>query len=426
MHSFVITTGNVRCWDAEFQYHTCCLSHESRTLCFSDQMVRAGITFDACCRRQQDSRVLTAVPLWRHQPRGCFPPYCQTTCLGFGAEYFSNPPQWVEEAPQPTPLSCGDAKIWPLTLSVPRSLLVECLPAKSADFAFVKPGDATTYIFGGDEREYFRSYRESLFALTMVKGGADCARHTEILASGTLPYFARLESVPNHTMAHHHRGLLQEALELPGVRPGFLLADEFDAAAWLRVASALLQWTTHRLTTDAMAKYFLSILGIPDEAFSSLRVLYLWHNPPLPLFLLHGLREVLQPEHVVDFPRAEGFYEPTPWPAGEGSRPAVENAEKDGLNYLSARWFLRPTAVFAEGEAAVLDAIQRGQFDYVIFSKIPAELESDRSPVEATALRSLPQRSLILVDHHDHMPTTLREWARRMGTTFKYNLADKC
>ena len=36
----------------------------------------------------------------------------------------------------------------------------------------VLPGDPATYVFGDDAAEYFRNYREALFALTMTKGGA--------------------------------------------------------------------------------------------------------------------------------------------------------------------------------------------------------------------------------------------------------------
>lgn len=418
LRKVLIAAGNVECWKGKYQYHTCCLSPDSQAECFPP-----GLTFESCCRRTMHSKVLSAIPLQRHRPRGCMPPYCQTSCLGPGAEHYRQPPKWVEKVPWPAPMACGDVQVWPLTYGVPRHLVVECLPEKSADFALLHPGDMSTYVFGDDAQEYYRNYRQSIFATTRRKGGADCARHGEILASGAVPYFVGLEQVPNNSMAHHHRPLLNRALQLPGVRQGFVVAELFDQWAWLGVASSLLQWTTHRLTTDAMAGYVLRVLGVPESARADLRVLYIWHNPPMPAYLLHGLREVLQPEHVVDFPRHGAFYEPGPWPAG--SQPVADQAVT--RSHLAARWSLRRTSVFAEGEAAVLDALARKAFDLAIFARLPEDpSEGHMHRVERAALEQLPRERLVLIDAHDHMPKGLRPWARRVGTTFKYNLGDSC
>merc|ERR1740121_377714 len=89
---------------------------------------------------------------------------------------------------------------------------------------------------------------------------------------------------------------------------------------------------------------------------------------------------------------------------------------------------LRPTRPFAEGQDAVVAALEGGRFDLAIFAQLPGDpSESDGlRPVERAALEHLPRQSLVLVDAHDHMPQTLFDWARRVGTAFKYNLADAC
>merc|ERR1712098_132546 len=108
------------------------------------------------------------------------------------------------------------------------------------DFALLFPGEFATYLFRIKEPrermhatlEYYRMYRIALFGVTMRRGGFDAFRHTEILASGAVPFFIGLDSVPNHTLAHHRKDLLRAARSLRGTHVGYLDAS-FDAERYL-------------------------------------------------------------------------------------------------------------------------------------------------------------------------------------------------
>merc|ERR1712232_1513025 len=111
---------------------------------------------------------------------------------------------------------------------------------------------------------YFRMYQSSMFAITTRRSGHDAFRHTEILASGTVPIMQDLDLVSKHSMAHHNKSLLKAALQLPGVSiaSGRLDANSFNVSAYLTLATDALMWTHHRLTTAALAEYFLQVLGL--------------------------------------------------------------------------------------------------------------------------------------------------------------------
>merc|ERR1712070_826246 len=68
--------------------------------------------------------------------------------------------------------------------------------------------------------------------------------------------------VKNYSMARHHKGLLKAALGLPGVGFGVLNEKNFNVSSYVSLAQDLLLWTRHRLTTLAIAEYFLDVLGI--------------------------------------------------------------------------------------------------------------------------------------------------------------------
>ena len=72
------------------------------------------------------------------------------------------------------------------------------------------PRDITTYIYD-QEIDYYKQYSESFFAFTKSKGGWDCLRHYEILASGCLPFFKDIEHKPKYTMMNYPLNLQEQA-----------------------------------------------------------------------------------------------------------------------------------------------------------------------------------------------------------------------
>merc|ERR1711871_903227 len=136
--------------------------------------------------------------------------------------------------------------------------------------------------------------------MTLKKSGEEAARHIEILASGTVPFFIDLDSVSNNSLAFHRKDLLRAAQKLHGVRFGYLDASVFNVSSYVSLAQDLLLWTRHRLTTAAIARYVLQVLGVPPAAYHNTSILYLQpnHVQMFSFYLLHGFREILTPSNV--------------------------------------------------------------------------------------------------------------------------------
>lgn len=82
---------------------------------------------------------------------------------------------------------------------------------KLFDFMPLLPGehphqhgiDSGGYVFRTEDEALYRAFLErSYFAFTHVRGGADCFRHYEILAAGTLPFFSDLPSLQPYSVPH--------------------------------------------------------------------------------------------------------------------------------------------------------------------------------------------------------------------------------
>lgn len=421
--------GDTDCWShpptgTPYEFHLCCGGPAGMPVfdCWHD-----AFSYERCCRSTKHTLAATAgMPTSLAPERPCLLPRCQRQCLGASAEWYKSPPHWVVDAPYPKPMHCDGVAIWPLTLPVRIDAVVECLPIKTSDFALLWPGDLATYPFLGgiadpvlETMEYFHMYRSALFSITAIKSAPDAFRHTEILASGSVPIFLDLQDVPVNTMPHHNRALLSRARELPGVAPGRLSQRDFNGSAYLSLAQDLLMWTRHRLTTSAMARYVLDVVGVPRTSYDELSVLYLCH-PTKPSFyylsmlLLHGLRKVLSPANVVDFPYYEDQYEWDPlWSLSHGGMKAPSA-------YMSARWAL-PRLKLDRSLPSVRQRLQSGNFDYVIYGWTPAV-----HPLDEDIFRHIPKERIIAIDLHDHMPHVMMDTAKRVGFFFKLNLADQC
>ena len=67
------------------------------------------------------------------------------------------------------------------------------------------PRFLNSYIF--DEESYFKQYANSIFGTTTKKNGWDCLRHYEIIASGCLPYFPKIDDKPETIMKNYPTNL---------------------------------------------------------------------------------------------------------------------------------------------------------------------------------------------------------------------------
>lgn len=193
----------------------------------------------------------------------------------------------------------------PMQFSIHESKVVSTIPKKDRDFAFIVPGDFSTYIYN-DEQSYYQDYQRSLYAVTRVKGGWDCMRHYEILANGCIPYFVDIDACPEQDMIFFPKGLVKEAMNLPGV--SYLRIDHelFDRTRYDAILKQLLDYTRKHLTTRAMAQYLLNTIGYKGTG----KVLMLSGStyPDYARCLtLTGLRDVLG-DRFIDFPKIEHLY----------------------------------------------------------------------------------------------------------------------
>lgn len=144
--------------------------------------------------------------------------------------------------------------IFPLSYSIPDEYVIdlENMCEKKHIIADLIPGKIMTYRFGvNDEPEYYKMYKESLFAFTCKKGGWDCLRHYEIMASGCIPIFEDLEKCPKDTLTTFPKDLIIESNKklLPW-------KDEYKDE-YKSYVDKMLNHVKNNCTTSANAKYFI-------------------------------------------------------------------------------------------------------------------------------------------------------------------------
>lgn len=221
--------------------------------------------------------------------------------------------------------------VHPISFCIPEENIQRTLPAKSKSFGRVIPGDYTTYYNLYNESEYFNDLSKSLFAITYKKGGWDCLRHLEILASGSLPLFVGIHKCHHDALSLHPKKLYQQLLNYPGLELKYKRKDrmtltfetlKFDEINinknfYMVINKALLQYTRNILSTRAVASYVLETMVAARQVDNNTirNVFYLTHidndmnkGDYMTDFLLHGLKAVLGDGNVIDYPRRDGIY----------------------------------------------------------------------------------------------------------------------
>lgn len=148
-------------------------------------------------------------------------------------------------------LALNDSKYYfPISFAIPKKFIIDSIPEKTRDMAFVYPGRKETYIYKTMD-SYYQGYRESKFGTTFKKGGWDCMRHYEILANGCIPYFPGIEKCPRTTMVSFPKNMVYESNILYD-------KNKFTDGLYNEFLSFYLDFTKRYLTTEALAKYLLS------------------------------------------------------------------------------------------------------------------------------------------------------------------------
>jgi hypothetical protein len=186
----------------------------------------------------------------------------------------------------------------PLTFGIPSKHVQDAVQPKGRALSTVVPGDWSTYAYmpredqtpqqrAQLERDYYVDMQRSFFGLTWKKGGWDCLRHIELLASGCLPLFTDIARAPRGVLSLYPKRVFQLLLDFPGIMnltgvpgqqetptstdPSFNPKDrvvvidqeKINLPLYATVVNVLLEFTRDRLTTEAVAAHVLSRMGVP-------------------------------------------------------------------------------------------------------------------------------------------------------------------
>lgn len=201
--------------------------------------------------------------------------------------------------------------IYPLSYSIPEEIFTEtekCNETKQFDNSPLIPGKQETYIYG-NESSYYKMYRRSKFGLTTKKGGWDCLRHYEMLASKCIPIFPDLDMCPNNTMHNFPKELIKDINSKHNI-------DTLTDSEYNDLVNNIFTYSKNNLTCEKSAEYFLEKLYVhkkvvnPKILFLSGTIGYRNVNYTRELLAI-GLRKTLG-DNFVDYPKINILYENCP------------------------------------------------------------------------------------------------------------------
>jgi hypothetical protein len=100
--------------------------------------------------------------------------------------------------------------VYPINFAIPKEKIIHTINQKPLNIlAPLIPGKYSTYIYE-NEKEYYQSYQNSIFALTYKKMGWDSLRHYEILMNGCIPLFLNIDKCPEKILTNLPKKLLFE------------------------------------------------------------------------------------------------------------------------------------------------------------------------------------------------------------------------
>ena len=190
-----------------------------------------------------------------------------------------------------------------ITFSIPKEKITQSFPQKKKLLSNLIPGKTETYIYNTEE-DYYKEYQESLFAITMKKGGWDCMRHYEIMANGCLPYFIDIENCPPNTMTLLPKDLLLECNTL--YEKISKTSEQEHEPEYQSLLTKIINHTKQYLTTEKMAKYILQ----KTNHVNAKKILYLSGDMApdyMRCLTLHGFKTT-HGKNCHDFPKIPHIY----------------------------------------------------------------------------------------------------------------------
>jgi hypothetical protein len=155
-----------------------------------------------------------------------------------------------------------DTRVHPISFSFPRQKIVDRTNiVKEKLFSGAKPveGDNATKKYTFDnEVAYYSDYAASYFGETMQKGGWDCQRHYEIMASGCVPVFRGMEYCPPRTCTSLPKDLLFAVHGLIADNGVEWFTTESGLVVYKELQSQIFDHFMTNCTSRATAEYVLN------------------------------------------------------------------------------------------------------------------------------------------------------------------------
>ena len=170
----------------------------------------------------------------------------------------------------------------PITFGSFKTLNLE--PQLNSKFFFLSPiVPGKPYSFN-DEVDYFQAYSKSVWAITHKKGGWDCMRHLEIMASGCIPLMHDAKKIPECAMFYYPKELFAK-LYLEFKKSPFLPGPD--------LLEFIEKWMAMYLTSGSVVQNMLNLVS-PEFDIKNKKILFvdptLAHSVDyMSAVVLHGL-----------------------------------------------------------------------------------------------------------------------------------------
>lgn len=305
-----------------------------------------------------------------------------------------------------------------------------CLPIKSISFSRLIPGLQNTYEFNfGQELDYRRLYSTAFFAITMKKGGWDCNRHYEIISSGTVPYFDRLENAGVLTMVHLPKTLLFEARAMLGVnRENFNIDEQiFNATQYRLLLHRLIYYSKYRLTTRKLVEYILRTVNYNMKSNDSVLFIAGKDIDYMKDYMLHGFTLIFRKNLIVyDMPTYLYTYPANkPWTNEHTNNYYKQKLYGFGYGYaLSLRKYaslFENSTNVVKNETILKETIKNKQYSLVIFGSILRH-----NDLFSFVTQYYNRSQIVAIDGEDERKRVERSHYARGSIYFLREIPDNC
>jgi len=147
----------------------------------------------------------------------------------------------------------------PINFAIPKEKIDTIESDKDKLIAPMDPRNLSSYIYD-HEADYYKQYAESMFGVTMKKGGWDCVRHYEIMANNCVPLFLDIEQCPDDIMTTMPKEALIKIIKQARDLGMDWFTTDSGKDFWYEINDDIQTHFKKHCTTDALADYFLNVI----------------------------------------------------------------------------------------------------------------------------------------------------------------------